>query len=44
LSRNRGYAQIEALLDRDKQVVPRMQEFGWHLRDRLNDDLIFEKS
>jgi FkbM family methyltransferase len=43
LSRNRGYAQIEALHDRDIAVIPLMQAYGWRFKERLNDDLVFEK-
>lgn len=42
--RNRGYAQIEAYDGRDEQVIPRMQEYGWRLADRLDIDFLFEKN
>lgn len=41
---NRGYAQIEAYDGRDEQVIPRMQEYGWRLADRLDIDFLFEKN
>ena len=42
-SHNHGYAQIEALQNQERKVIPLMRAFGWRLRDKIYDDLIFEK-